>query len=70
MSERGTGPIRRAGPVGKKKTLQVSPPETLGSQGGVGGQEKASQTNPSEACLIVAEFPVGVTLKKHPQEES
>lgn len=34
------------------------------------GTERASQTNPSEACLIVAEFPVGVTLKKHPQEES
>ena len=35
-----------------------------------GGGEKPSQTNPSEACLIVTEFPAGVTLKNHPQEES
>lgn len=35
-----------------------------------GGVEKSSQTNLSEACLIVTEFPAGVTLKNHPQEES
>ena len=62
--------MRRAGPVGK--TAGVSP-RTAGQPwggGGGGGGAKGSQTNPSEACLIVAEFPVGVTLKKHPQEES
>lgn len=59
-------PVCRAGLVGK-----VSPPEQQASLGVSGwGGEKNGQTKPSEACLIVAEFPVGVTLKKHPQEES
>lgn len=56
----------------------MSPPEEQPSLGVSGGSvsadreggEKSSQTNPSEACLIVTEFPVGVTLKNHPQEES
>lgn len=55
-----------------------SPPEEqprLGVSGGSGsgdreGGEKPRQTNPSEACLIVTEFPADMTLKNYPQEES
>lgn len=61
----------------KGKGIGVSPEEQPGlavSGGSVIGdredREKSSQTNPSEGCLIVTEFPAGVTLKNHPQEES
>lgn len=55
----------------KGKGIGVSPEEKPGlgvSGGSVTGdredREKSSQTNPSEGCLIVTEFPAGVTLKK------
>lgn len=58
-------------PPEEQPSLRVSEGRVSGEreeEGGGGGLP--GQTNPSEACLIVTEFPAGVTLKNHPQEEN
>lgn len=76
VSKRETGDNASTNALGKGEGIGVSPEEQPSLwvsgdsvSGDVGG-EKPGQTNPSEACLIVTEFPAGMTLKNHPQEES
>lgn len=57
---------------GKGEGIGVSPGRGAKPQGlrglgqrGEGGGNRKIQTNPSEACLIVTEFPGGMTFKKN-----